>query len=65
MENPEPELLTIREFGDRFRVSRTQTYRLIERGELRLRKMGVSSRISLADARAWADRLPIVQQRPL
>lgn len=63
MNSPEQELLTIAEFNRLFSISRTQTYRLIERGELPLRKMGVASRISLADARAWAASLPVVRHQ--
>ena len=56
-----PELLSIQEFCRRFSISRTQTYRLIERGEIRLHKMGTASRIARSDAEAWARNLPFRQ----
>jgi excisionase family DNA binding protein len=55
-----PGLLTLEEFGSRFAVSRTCIYRLVKRGDLPMVKVGRSSRIALADANAWASRLPRV-----
>jgi excisionase family DNA binding protein len=49
--------LTVREFCDRFKLSPATTYRLAGRGELRLLKLGRHTRISMRDARAWADGL--------
>lgn len=53
-----PELMTIAEFRRRFSISNTQVYREVAAGRLRLRKMGVASRISRLDAEAWASALP-------
>ena len=49
--------LTVREFCDRFKLSPATAYRLANRGELRLLKLGRHTRISIRDARAWADNL--------
>lgn len=54
-----PQLFSINDFCHRFSVSRSQAYRIISRNELRLRKIGTASRISRADAEAWARNLPI------
>ena len=52
------ELLSIKSFTERFGVSRTLAYREIGAGRLAARKVGKLTRISLDDARAWADALP-------
>jgi excisionase family DNA binding protein len=49
--------LTIRDFCERFKVSPATAYRLAGRGELRLLKVGRHTRISVRDARAWAESL--------
>lgn len=59
MDNPDlPELMTLADFRRRFSISTTQLYREVAAGRLRLRKMGVASRIARADAEAWATALP-------
>ena len=60
MSNVMPELMTIREFCDRYSVSRTTLYREIAAGRLARRKLGASSRIALSDAQAWAEGLPVL-----
>jgi len=52
------ELLTINDFMNRYSVSRTQVYRLVNRQELKLIKLGTASRIRREDAEAWAASLP-------
>lgn len=52
------ELLTINDFMDRYSVSRTQVYRMVNRRELKLIKLGTASRIRREDAEAWAASLP-------
>jgi len=52
------QLLTIKDFMDRYSVSRTQVYRLVNRQELRIIKLGSASRIRREDAEAWAASLP-------
>lgn len=49
--------LTIRDFCERFKLSPATAYRLAGRGELRLLKVGRHTRISVRDARAWAESL--------
>jgi excisionase family DNA binding protein len=39
-------------------MGRTSLYRLVKAGKLRITKIGTSSRIAKADAKAWADSLP-------
>ncbi len=60
MDDPNlPELMTLADFRRRFSISNTQLYREVAAGRLRLRKMGVASRIARADAEAWATALPM------
>jgi predicted DNA-binding transcriptional regulator AlpA len=56
-----PELLTVPDFLDTYRISRTEFYRQLRQPEspLRLTKLGRASRIARADAEAWAASLPI------
>ena len=49
--------LTIPEFLKLYPMGRSSLYRLVNQGDLRLLKIGRSSRITRADAQAWADRL--------
>lgn len=49
--------ITVRDFCERFKLSPATAYRLANRGELRLLKVGRHTRISMRDARAWADSL--------
>jgi excisionase family DNA binding protein len=53
-----PSLITIEEFGERYAVSRSTVYRLIESKAIQLVKIGRASRIKLADAERWARSLP-------
>lgn len=55
-----PELMTVADFCRHFSISNTQVYREVAAGRLRIRKLGTATRISRADAQAWADALPIV-----
>ncbi len=52
--------LKVPDFLQRYALSRTEFYREVNRGNLRLHKVGRSSRVSRAEARAWADKLPTV-----
>lgn len=59
--SPIPEgFYTVPDFMRTFAVPRTSLYRAVQRGELRLTKIGRSSRIARADAHAWAASLPTV-----
>jgi hypothetical protein len=62
--NREPEPLSgfykFSDFLDVFAMSRTGAYRAVNEGKLRLTKNGRSTRISKADAKAWADSLPTI-----
>ena len=58
-----PELMTVADFRRHFSISNTQVYREVAAGRLRIRKLGTATRISRADAQAWADALPIVMKR--
>jgi len=53
-----PELMTVGDFLVRYSIGRTSLYREVAANRLRLRKMGTATRISRADAEAWADSLP-------
>lgn len=52
-----PELLTVKEFLWRFSISRTQFYREVQAGRLRLVKLGAATRVTKADALAWLREL--------
>ncbi len=52
------ELLTINDFMERYSISRTQVYRLVNAGKIPLVKMGSASRIRREDADVWAASLP-------
>lgn len=55
MNDPDaPQLLTVADFARRYSVSIPTIYRLVDRGELVLFKIGRASRIRRADAEAWA-----------
>jgi excisionase family DNA binding protein len=41
-----------------YAIPRTSLDRLVKAGQLRITKIGTSSRIAKADAKAWADSLP-------
>lgn len=51
------ELLTVREFKSRYKVSHSAFYREVQKG-LPIRKIGRATRIALTDAEAWAASLP-------
>lgn len=50
--------ITISEFGETYALSRSSCYRLFQRGEIQIIKIGRSTRIARADAAAWARNLP-------
>ena len=52
------ELLSIKSFTERFGISRSATYKEIGARRLIARKVGKLTRISIEDARAWAEALP-------
>lgn len=51
------ELMTVREFEDRYRISHTALYREVAAGRLRIRKIGRATRIAAVDAEAWVNSL--------
>jgi predicted DNA-binding transcriptional regulator AlpA len=55
------QLLRIKEFLTAYSVGRTSLYREVKAGRLKLRKFGTASRISRADAEAWAAGLPVAK----
>lgn len=52
-------LITVAEFKSRYAISHSKFYREVNAGQLPIRKMGRSTRISELDAQAWFDNLPI------
>ena len=52
------ELLTVRDFKSRFKVSHSAFYREVAAGRIPIRKIGRATRVALADAEAWAANLP-------
>lgn len=55
-----PEFMTLEEFCYRYSTSRSNVYREIAAGRLKIRKLGWASRIARADAEAWAAQLPVI-----
>jgi excisionase family DNA binding protein len=53
------ELMTVNDFCVRYSVGRTTLYREVNAGRLKLRKLGIGTRIAKADADEWANRLPV------
>ena len=48
-----PELMTVDDFGDIYRIGRTTFYREVQAGRLKLVKIGRSTRVARADAEVW------------
>ena len=55
-----PEYYTFSEFLRAYAIGRSTAYRAIHAGALRLTKVGRSSKVSKADAMAWAASLPTI-----
>lgn len=52
------EFYTVSEFLKSYAISRTEFYRQVNKGKIRLTKLGTASRIAKTDAQAWAASLP-------
>lgn len=52
------ELMTVSDFLTRYSISRTEFYRQVNAGRIRLTKLGSASRVARADAEAWLASLP-------
>lgn len=52
-----PELMTVRDFLDAFRVGKTTFYKEVASGRLHTVKVGKSTKIARVDAEAWLNRL--------
>lgn len=53
------ELMTVADFLSRYSISRTEFYRHVQAGRIRLTKLGTASRVARADADAWLASLPV------
>ena len=53
------ELMTVGDFLSRYAISRTEFYRQVNAGRIRLTKLGTASRVARADADAWLASLPV------
>lgn len=51
------ELIRVSDFCRRYSISRATFYRLVQRGELTIVKIGAASRIRSAEAEAWSAAL--------
>ncbi|MFN0044862.1 MAG: hypothetical protein ACKVOS_00160 [Sphingorhabdus sp.] len=58
-----PELMTVSEFLMRYSISRTEFYRQVKAGRVRLTKLGNASRVAKADAETWLASLPTMGAR--
>lgn len=54
-----PELMTVRDFLDNFRMGKTTFYRHVESGQLKIVKVGRATRIARIDAETWLSSLRI------
>ena len=54
----EVQFYTVNEFLKSYAISRTEFYRQVNKGKIRLTKLGTASRIAKADAQDWAASLP-------
>lgn len=52
--------IKVPEFLDAYSISRTEFYRQVQAGKIKLTKIGRASRIAQEDAMAWAANLPTV-----
>ena len=55
------ELYTVNDFLKAYSISRTEFYRQVNAGKIRLTKLGTASRVSRKDAEAWAASLPVTE----
>ena len=53
-----PELMNVEKFMVLYSMGRTSFYREVKAGRLRICKIGTATRITRADAEAWAASLP-------
>lgn len=53
------EMMTVPDFLETYRISRTEFYRQVAAGKIRLTKLGSASRVKRADADAWLASLPV------
>lgn len=53
------ELITVTHFLNRYAISRTEFYRQVNAGRIRLTKLGNASRVARADADSWLASLPV------
>lgn len=61
--NTQPKFLTVADFLARYRISRTHFYREVNRDAIPIVKVGRLTRIRVADAEAWAKKLPTLGRR--
>ena len=55
------ELIKVADFLSRYAISRTEFYRQVNAGRIRITKLGSASRVARADAEAWLALLPVKQ----
>lgn len=60
---PGARFLTLKQFSQRYQVSRSTIYRLAHSGAFTIVKFGRSSRIAFDEAEAWAATLPVMGGR--
>lgn len=60
----EKRLLTLRDFSERYSISRASIYRQVSDGRLRLTKLGTRSLVDVEDAEAWLAALPRSSNSP-
>ena len=56
-----PQLMKVTDFLTNYAISRTEFYREVNAGRIRITKLGSASRIARPDAEAWLASLPVKQ----
>ena len=59
-----PQMLTVKDFGVRYRISRATIYRLLSTGALKAKKVGNRILLPIAEIEAWEKQLPVAIFRP-
>lgn len=53
------ELMTVADFLSQYAISRTEFYRQVNAGRIKLTKLGMASRVARKDAEDWMASLPV------
>lgn len=54
----QPELMTVAEVCENYRLGRTTFYREVAKGRIAIRKLGNATRVARTDMESWLNALP-------